>query len=133
MASNEISMNLDLLVAELEPKYLRPAMEKACVIVRNDAVQNAPSDTGELRRSIDFQVADDGAEGVIYSNVEYAPYVEFGTGIYASRGGGRQTPWTYRAKDGNFYTTSGMAAQPFLEPALEQNTSAIAGCFANMF
>jgi len=48
-------------------------MENACALVRNDAVANAPVDTGELKRSIEFQVADDGTEGVIYSNLEYAP------------------------------------------------------------
>jgi hypothetical protein len=69
-------------------------MVKACGIVRNDAVEMAPHKTGELRRSIDFDVERDGTEGVIFSNLRYAPYVEVGTGVYAKKGG-RDTPWAY--------------------------------------
>ena len=89
---NEISNNIDNLLFQLGPRYLRPAMNKACAVVRNDARGNAPQKTGTLKRSIDFEVEEDGSEGVIYANTEYAPYVEVGTGIYATRGGGRKTP-----------------------------------------
>ena len=57
--------------------------------------------------------------------VEYAPYVEFGTGIHAVNGDGRQTPWVYRTADGEFYWTEGQEPQPFLMPALEENTERI--------
>lgn len=52
---------------------------------------NAPVDTGTLRNSIMHDV--DGLEGAIYTNVEYAPYQEYGT---------------YK-----------MAAHPFFTPAME--------------
>lgn len=89
---NEVSANLRNFSSSFGEKYLVPAMGKACAIVRNDAIELAPHKTGALQRSIDFQVADDGAEGVIFSNLEYAPYVEVGTGIYSTKGGGRDTP-----------------------------------------
>lgn len=48
--------------------------------------------------------------------LEYAPYVEFGTGIYSPDG--RKTPWSYEDANGKWHTTRGMPAQPFLRPAL---------------
>lgn len=90
MEENEIANNL-IKVAEDLDKNLYNAMVKACVVVRNDAVKNAPHKTGALQRSIDFQVSPDGTEGVVYSNLDYAPYVEVGTGIYATVGQGRDT------------------------------------------
>lgn len=111
-------------------------MSDACAIVRNDAIQKAPHGIGQLQRSIDFIVSDDGTEGVVYSNLRYAPYVEVGTGIYASKGGGRQKPWRYPIYiDGQvqFRTTRGMKPRPYLEPALTQNTSRIKDCFKGMF
>jgi len=88
---NEVSQNLRALQKRM-PTMLEQAMTKACAIVRNDAVKNAPHKTGELRRSIDFQVSPNGTEGIVYSNLVYAPYVEVGTGIYATKGGGRDDP-----------------------------------------
>lgn len=55
------------------------------------------------------------------TNVEYAPYVEFGTGIYAAKGDGRKDKWGYEGADGTFHTTVGQRPQPFLNPAMESN------------
>lgn len=132
MANNEVSFNLNKLANELNSKYLYKAMAKACAVVRNDAMNNAPKKTGTLRRSIDFKVGADGTEGTIFSNCSYAPCVELGTGIYASKGNGRDTPWKYKSYDG-WVTTKGQRAQPYLEPAIQQNTSKIKDCFKGMF
>jgi hypothetical protein len=88
--NNEISINLGKIASNLNSN-LAECMQKACAIVRNDAVKNAPHNTGTLQRSIDFEVSDDGTEGVIFSNLDYAPYVEVGTGVYATKGQGRDT------------------------------------------
>ncbi len=134
---NIVSLNLGKLRNDLGKQYLYKAMTKACAIIRNDAIKNVTdSRTGELRRSIDFYVSQDGTEGVVYANVEYAPYVEVGTGIYSSKGNGRDTPWRYPAYvDGEtrYFTTRGQPPQPFLAPALEQNTSKIKECFEGIF
>lgn len=129
---NEVSANLRKLANELDSKYLTKAMAEACAVVRNDAVELAPHRTGALQRSIDFEVSEDGTEGIVYSNLEYAPYVEVGTGIYSTKGGGRDTPWAYKDQDG-WHITKGQPAQPFLEPALQQNTSKIKECFEGLF
>ena len=37
-----------------------------------------------------------------------------GTGIYATDGKGRKTPWTYRDEDGNFHRTVGVRPKPYM-------------------
>lgn len=132
MASNEVAEAIGQILKDFDSTYLYPAMTKACALVANQAKQNAPDRHGYLIRSIDFDVEQNGQRGVIFSNAEYAPYVELGTGIYASQGDGRDTPWRYKDQDG-WHTTSGMAAQPFLQPAIQQNTSRIKQCFEGLF
>ena len=78
--------------------------------------------TGNLRNSITHKVEqeENATTAIVGSAVEYAPYVELGTGIYADMGG-RQTPWKYQDKNGNWHTTRGMPARPYLRPALENH------------
>ena len=113
------------------PNILEPALEKACLVVENSAKKNCPVNDGQLRQSITHVV--EGTKGEVGSNVEYAPYVEIGTGIYSTEGTGRQTPWTYKDAKGEWHTTRGMEAQPFLKPALEENRSKILECFKELF
>ena len=110
---------------------MRQAMMKAVSIVQEAAQSKAPRDTGTLARSIQVDVEQDGSQGVIYSNVEYAPYVEIGTGIHSSKGTGRKSPWRYKGSHG-WVTTSGNKAQPFLEPAANDNSDKITNCFEGL-
>ena len=80
---------------------------------------NGTVDTDRLRSSIVFEV--EGDTVAIGTNVNYAPYIEFGTGIYAEQGGGRQTPWVYQNSRGEWVTTRGAHPHPFLRPAIEEN------------
>lgn len=103
---------------------IEKALNKGCIVVENDAKKRCPvGKTGILRNSIIHWT--EGKEGNIGTRVEYAPYVCYGTGIYAEDGDGRQTPWVYRTADGEFYFTHGQKPQPFLRPALEENTQQI--------
>lgn len=129
--SNEVSANLGKFINDLDPVYMSSAMANACSLIQGKAKTKAPKDTGNLRRSIDFQVGADGTEGVIFSNAEYAPYVEVGTGIYSTRGGGRQTPWSYEGSHG-WVTTRGNKPQPFLEPAANESRSDVINCFEGL-
>ena len=63
-------------------------------LTKKGEYDNSRVDTGQLRRSITAVVHN----GAVYigSNIPYAPYHEFGTGIYASNGQGRQSPWAYK-------------------------------------
>lgn len=98
-------------------------MGKACELVEGDAKEKAPKDTGALRRSITSKVEANGNEvtGIIYTPLEYAPWVCFGTGLFAEAGNGRQTPWSYQDDEGKWHYTHGQHPQPYLRPALEQN------------
>jgi HK97 gp10 family phage protein len=100
-------------------------LTKVGMLVSSDAKNRAPVDLGNLRRSIEYNVNMQEKEVVIGTNTEYAPYQEFGTGIYNEDGNGRQTPWTYRTPDGRVFTTEGNKPQPFLRPAFEENIQKI--------
>lgn len=121
---------------------LKTAMNTATKLVHGQAKALAPADTGQLRGSIHMQVKDTGKElqGRVYTNVEYAPYVEFGTGVtgngtypyqieglkleYKSKG------WAYYDEDkGKWIYTKGQKAQPYMYPALKQNEKAIKRIF----
>ena len=82
------------------------------------AKETVPTQHGRLKNSITHAV--DGKDVLIGTNVEYAPYVEFGTGVYAEGGGGRTTPWVYKDETG-FHWTKGMRAKPFLRPAATEH------------
>lgn len=55
--------------------------------------------------------------------------VEFGTGLFAINCDGRQTPWVYQDAKGEWHYTSGQQPQPYLEPALVNNTDSILQIF----
>jgi HK97 gp10 family phage protein len=135
MNDNEVAANLDEFIKSGLSNYLKTAMSDACALVRNDAIERAPgpNSTGALRNSIHFDVEEDGTEGVVYSNAEYAPYVEIGTGLYSSKGTGRKdVPWKYKGPKG-WVTTYGNKPQPFLEPAVNANKSDIFDRFEGLF
>ena len=114
--------NVDKLVAKLDnlsKLQLEQALNKACLIVENEAKKLCPVDTGQLRSSITHEVAE--KEGRVGTNVEYAPYVEYGTGLFAANGDGRQERWSYQDGEGNWHSTIGQHPQPFLHPALNNN------------
>ena len=127
---SEVIIQLDNIASNVLPEAIRKALEQSCLIVEGDAKVRCPVDSGQLRQSINHKVED--RTGQVSTNVEYAPYVEIGTGIYSSEGGGRQTPWVYQDAKGEWHRTSGSKPQPFMKPALEQNTSKIIDQFRGL-
>ena len=115
----EVLDSIDSL-ADLEG--LQSALGKACAVVEASAKQKAPKDTGALARSITSKIED--TEGIIFTPLEYAPYVEYGTGLFAEEGG-RNTPWIYKDDKGEWHKTSGQKPQPFMRPALAENREKI--------
>lgn len=77
-------------------------------------------DEGTLRNHVTHQVNGGEKEVYIGTNIKYAPYVEYGTGIYADKGG-RQTPWFYTDKEGVGHWTRGMRPCHFLRDALHDH------------
>lgn len=114
---------LDRLEGLTDPDKLRAALGKACALVEGAAKQKAPKDSGELRRSITSKVEQEGSDlrGVVFTPLEYAPYVEYGTGLFAENGGRQDVPWSYQDDKGEWHTTSGMKPQPYMRPALDEN------------
>ncbi len=105
-------------------------MENACLLIEGEARKECPVDQGFLRASITHSVQEDGDKliGTIGSNLEYAPYVHQGTGIYAVNGDGRKTPWGYEAKTGKykgFHWTRGQKPNPFLTRAVTKSRKAV--------
>lgn len=113
------------MVLDMEKK-----VGKACLVVETQAKQDCPVDQGFLRASItsETEVTGDEIIGRIGSNLEYAPYVHNGTGIYAVNGDGRKTPWFYKVKAGKYkggHLTVGQKPQPFLAYAILFNRDKI--------
>ena len=116
---------LDNVIKELKglEKDITPALQKCCALVEASAKELAPKGTGELRRSITSTVANN--EGIVYTPLLYAPYIEYGTGLFAENGGRQDVPWKYKDDDGTWYTTYGMHPHPYMRPALNKNKKKI--------
>ena len=147
---------LDKIIAKLDKMQdtstIVSAMQDVCDLVEGAAKYKAPKDTGALKRSITNRVEVIGNEvdGIVFTPLEYAPYIEYGTGLYAENGNGTSGYWVYvgdkdydpnRKKSGKRYTlqeakqivaimrskglkayyTNGMHPQPFMRPALKEN------------
>lgn len=133
---------------------IEAALNKAVLIVERDAKINAQAavDTDGLSGSITSSV--EGLEGIVFTPNEIAPYIEYGTGIFAEHPtipGRQDVPWVYvknsgqetrsqksyteaeakkavailRGKGLEAYMTSGMPPRPFMRPALDDNTEKI--------
>ena len=121
---------------------LKDTVNKATQLVHGQAKALAPVDKGQLAGSIHMQVKDTGTsiEGRVYTNVEHAAYVEFGTGI---KGNGtypyqieglnleyKDKGWAYFDEDkGEWIYTTGQEAQPYMYPALKGNEKTIKRMF----
>uniref|UniRef100_UPI0035A0416A HK97-gp10 family putative phage morphogenesis protein n=1 Tax=Jeotgalibaca porci TaxID=1868793 RepID=UPI0035A0416A len=99
------------------------ALEEAALLVEGQAKALAPVDSGELRDKIDHTIKEQNGMKIaqIGSPLDYAIYVEYGTGEHTTNGAGRKGGWRYQAPDGTWHFTRGMKAQPFLLPAFRRN------------
>lgn len=128
MADKEVKIDgmeevVEMLDHIVDPMVVRRALQQCCALVERSAKQLAPKDNGDLRRSITSRV--EGNQGIVFTSLEYAPYVEFGTGLFAEQGGRTDVPWSYQDDEGEWHTTSGQKPQPFMRPALDNNRQKI--------
>ncbi|MBE5673729.1 HK97 gp10 family phage protein [Staphylococcus sp. SS35] len=116
------------LVKELEnyerdiERWVKRGIAKTTTKIHNTIISLMPVDTGYLRESVTMDFKDGGLTGVINIGSEYAIYVNYGTGIYATGAGGsraKKIPWSYKDPNGKWHTTKGQHAQPFWEPAID--------------
>lgn len=92
----------------------KKGLERGAKKIQKNVKYLTPVDTGHLRNSIKTksQSTQDGAEAQVYTNLEYAPYVEFGTGQRGSESNiDRPEGISYKAD------WKGMPAQPYMTPA----------------
>ncbi len=126
--------NLDkalLKLSKLEDVKIEKALGKSAKVVQAQVKALAPY--GSIKPTIKTRtkIKGVGVEASIYTNLEYAPYVEFGTG---SVGAGtykypakiplsyRGEPWVYfNEKYDTFLKTNGMEAKPFMYPGLKMS------------
>lgn len=80
-------------------------------------------DTGRAKNSITHthQKDENGITIFTGSNVEYFVWLEIGTGIYASDGKGRKTPWLYVDSKGESHWTSGLLPSHSLQRAITEH------------
>lgn len=131
----EVMNNLEKFIKQGLTDAVSKGMEKASVYVEGNAKRNAPVDDGQLRQSIthDVVIENNDVVGYVGTNVEYAPYVHQGTGVYAKNGDGRkEIPWTYQSADGKFHKTVGQKANPFLQKAIDESKTEIEKFFEGL-
>ena len=107
------------------------ALERCGLKAEDYAKDLVPVVTGTLRNEISHKVIDS-AEPTAYigTNNEYAHYVEFGTGRYASTGGG--TPkdhWAYMGDDGKWHIGKPRQPKPYLKPAVANHVDTYRNIF----
>ena len=118
---------IDALDKIKNPLGIEQALKDACVLVEREAKIKAPKVDGALRNSITSKV--EGLSGVVFSPLEYAPYVEYGTGLFSVHPNGGRTwdlPWKYQdEKTGEWHMSKGQHPQPYMFPALNENREEI--------
>lgn len=128
---------------------ITPAVNQATLLVEGQAKELAPvasefsrsigAVSGQLRESIHTKVKSEKNKvtGIVFTTAEYAPFVEFGTGV---KGNGsypyqpedvtlsyKDKGWSFPNPDNpkQFIHTTGQKAQPFMYPALHNNRKAV--------
>lgn len=122
----ETQAALEKATAALTGPPMLAGMRRATLLVQASAKRKAPVDTGRLRASItpEVQTRADGVVGIVGSNVKYAPFVELGTRRHFVPGRYIGT-WARRhgLPEGGLVVSG--KAQPFLQPAFEENAERI--------
>ena len=134
----ETQAKMEQIVRDLHGEPMLDALREGTLLVQRSAKINAPVDVGRLRASITPEVSVEGTtvQGVVGSNVVYAPYMEFGTGVHAGHSPYFPPPaaleiWARRHGTTGFavafaiFKAGGLKARKFLQNALEDNTQRI--------
>lgn len=131
----ELQKKAEQVVHDLSGTPMLDAMRKSVLYIERDAKKLAPVDTGRLRASITPSVnsESDGIQGVVGSNVVYAPYQEWGTKPHWPPVAALE-PWARRHGLSAFVVARSIAmkgtrARKFLQTAIEQNKEKITRLF----
>lgn len=126
--SIKMESNLEEIIKKLEDAATR-GIEDVLDTLQIETKDISRIDTGKTSESYETVTEVGPQEGIIQgaigSNEMNAIWEEFGTGLYAENGDGRQDPWVYRGSDGNWYTTVGKTANAPLRGALAKRKAQI--------
>lgn len=110
---------------------LYKSMQRQGELVKGDAKDLCPVDTGDLRQSIKSETKNykNKITTRVYTNSDHAAYVEFGTGKVGERTNKnnkvnvsyKQDKWLVNIPDVGVRWVEGQPAQPYLYPALKNN------------
>lgn len=100
-------------------------LTEASAEIQTEAVRNTPADQGQLRGNWEYEINKSNKTAYVGNPLEYAIYVEMGTGEFAVNGDGRKTPWSYQDRFGNWHTTSGQQPKRMLHNAFETKKALI--------
>lgn len=132
--TQELLQKLNSINTIVKGQVVKNAVTTGCHTVQAAAKLLCPVDKGELRNSIVTKVEEntDSVIGKVYTNKEYAAYVEFGTGPKGKEDHDgispsitpsyREKGWSYidEETDKRVYTR-GQPAQPYMYPAMKNN------------
>jgi HK97 gp10 family phage protein len=125
---DKLHRRLSTEIRERTGRAVLRALQRGALLLEGDAKRAAPVDTGRLRASITHEpITDADVFGfAVGTNVEYARFVEFGTG---RRGAASALPLASREamREGGYAhgPSEGVGAQPFLFPAVERRRQQI--------
>lgn len=133
--------NRDQVLAAL-PRIMKKTLEEIGDSAARHASERAPVDTGALRDSYMKDVNTGNNTVRVGSPLNYAPYVELGTGPNytkppgwitnnAQRGHHSVDPWWYLGDDGEWHLGWFIRSQPHLRPAFTENVSEYKEIFKN--
>jgi hypothetical protein len=98
-------------------KKTKILVRRIATAMRDTAKMLTPIDTARLRNSIRIYDLNGGMGADIRTSVPYAAFVEYGTGIYATNGVGRRTPWVYKHKRFGWVRTRGQRPSLYMTKA----------------
>lgn len=112
---------------------LAGAGDSICNDMRRSLSARGHVETGDLIGSIRYETEEHSttADMLVYADATsadgyaYADAIEHGTGAAHGRPGGRQGYWRYKDAQGNWHTTDGQDADPFIAPAGEAAIAAL--------
>lgn len=125
----EMRANLKRIRAAVSGESLARIAEVGAEVIRGDAARRASVDLSTLRNSMTTERREATETRAVVAigpgrEAPYAKYVEYGTGLFAEGGGGRQTPWVYyyegRKGPRGFRTTHGSRPHPMVRPAFDE-------------
>lgn len=131
----ESKRKMEQVIADLKGPEVLDAFRDATVQIANTSKRLAPVNTGRLRSSIaqEVRMRDNVVEGVVGSNVRYAPYMELGTGTFVGKPrhyppAGALDVWARRNGMGSGYVVAqaigragGLKPRRFMQRAFEQH------------